>query len=207
MQGHRRRFARNGRADAQCGTCNFRRSSNFRRRLSEQIKISGAQHGRAGKLADLIAANLNLSLEERQHLLEIPSRQRALDALLPLLSRELEVLKLGSKIQNEVVTSMSKNQRDFFLREQIRAIQRELGEVDPGAAEANDFARSNRGKSIFPKRSKKVALKELERLQQMPPAVAEYTMTRNYLDWIINLPWTKSTEDKLDLDQRRAHFG
>ena len=94
--------------------------------LADQVKIAALNTEEPGKLSDLIAANLNLSLEERQHLLEMPSAKDRLTRLLPLLSRELEVLRLGSKIQNEVVTSMSKNQRDFFLREQIRAIQREL---------------------------------------------------------------------------------
>jgi ATP-dependent Lon protease len=166
--------------------------------LAEQVKVAALNTGEPGKLADLIAANLNLSLEERQHLLEMPSVKDRLTRLLPLLSRELEVLKLGSKIQNEVVTSMSKNQRDFFLREQIRAIQRELGEVDSSAAEAKDL-RDQIEQNNLPEEPKKIALKELERLQQMPPAVAEYTMARNYLDWLITLPWSKFTEDKLDL--------
>jgi ATP-dependent Lon protease len=166
--------------------------------LAEQVKVAALNTEEPGKLADLIAANLNLSLEERQHLLEMPSVKDRLTRLLPLLSRELEVLKLGSKIQNEVVTSMSKNQRDFFLREQIRAIQRELGEVDSSAAEAKDL-RDQIEQNNLPEEPKKIALKELERLQQMPPAVAEYTMARNYLDWLISLPWSKFTEDKLDL--------
>jgi ATP-dependent Lon protease len=179
--------------------------------LAEQVKVAALNTGEPGKLADLIAANLNLSLEERQHLLEMPEVKDRLTRLLPLLSRELEVLKLGSKIQNEVVTSMSKNQRDFFLREQIRAIQRELGEVDSGAAEAKDL-RDLIEQNNLPEEAKKVALKELERLQQMPPAVAEYTMARNYLDWLITLPWSKFTEDKLDLAAAsrlldEQHFG
>ncbi|HEX4121383.1 MAG TPA: endopeptidase La [Verrucomicrobiae bacterium] len=179
--------------------------------LADQVKVAALNTEDAGKLSDLIAANLNLSLEERQHLLEMPSVKDRLTRLLPLLSRELEVLRLGSKIQNEVVTSMSKNQRDFFLREQIRAIQRELGEVEPGAAEAKEL-REQIDQNNLPEEPKKVALKELDRLQQMPAAVAEYTMTRNYLDWLINLPWTKFTEDKLDLaDAGRLldeqHFG
>ncbi len=179
--------------------------------LAEQVKIAALNTENPGKLADLIAANLNLSLEERQNLLEMPSAKDRLTRLLPLLNREFEVLRLGSKIQNEVVTSMSKNQRDFFLREQIRAIQRELGEVDPGAAEAKEL-REQIEQNNLPEEPKKVALKELERLSQMPPAVAEYTMTRNYLDWLINLPWSKFTEDKLDLaDASRLldeqHFG
>ena len=106
---------------------------------------------------------------------------------------------------------MSKNQRDFFLREQIRAIQRELGEVDTGAAEAKEL-REQIEQNNLPEEPKKIALKELDRLQQMPPAVAEYTMTRNYLDWLINLPWSKFTEDKLDLAAAaplldEQHFG
>ncbi|MGA2748603.1 MAG: endopeptidase La [Verrucomicrobiota bacterium] len=179
--------------------------------LADQVKVAALNTEAPGQLADLIAANLNLSLEERQHLLEIPNVKDRLTRLLPLLSRELEVLKLGSKIQNEVVASMSKNQRDFFLREQIRAIQRELGEVDPGAAEAKDL-RGQIDQNNLPEEPKKVALKELDRLQQMPPAMAEYTMTRNYLDWLINLPWAKFTEDKLDLAGaarllEEQHFG
>jgi ATP-dependent Lon protease len=179
--------------------------------LADQVKVAALNTEDAGKLSDLIAANLNLSLEERQHLLEMPSVKDRLTRLLPLLSRELEVLRLGSKIQNEVVTSMSKNQRDFFLREQIRAIQRELGEVEPGAAEAKEL-REQIDQNNLPEEPKKIALKELDRLQQMPAAVAEYTMTRNYLDWLINLPWTKFTEDKLDLADAgrlldQQHFG
>lgn len=179
--------------------------------LSEQVKVAALNAEDGAKLSDLIAANLNLSLEERQHLLEMPSVRDRLTRLLPLLNRELEVLKLGSKIQNEVVTSMSKNQRDFYLREQIRAIQRELGEVDSGVAEAKEL-REQIEQNRLPEEAKKVALKELDRLQQMPPAVAEYTMTRNYLDWLIALPWSKFTEDKFDLADAAKmlddeHFG
>src|SRR5207244_4898995 len=144
-----------------------------------------------GKLADLIAANLNLSLQERQHLIEISVVKERLTRLLPLLGRELEVVTLGSKIQNEVATAMSKNQRDFFLREQMRIIQRELGEGDPAVTEINEL-KAQIEKKILPEEVKKIAVKELERLQQIPPAVAEFTVTRNYLDWILDLPWNQS---------------
>ena len=166
--------------------------------LTDQVKINALNTETPGKLADLMAGNLNLNLEERQHLLEISNVKERLTRLLPLLGRELEVLTLGSKIQRDVATSMSKSQRDFFLREQIRAIQRELGETDTNFAEVASL-RERIEKNNLPPEAKKVALKELERLQQTPPAVAEYTLTRNYLDWIANLPWSKSTEDKLDL--------
>jgi ATP-dependent Lon protease len=166
--------------------------------LGEQVKVAALNAEDPGKLADLMAANLNLSLEERQHLLEISQVKERLTRLLPFLSREIEVLTIGSKIQKEVATAMSKSQRDFFLREQMRAIQRELGETDPNAIEINSL-RDQIEKNQLPEEAKKVALKELERLQQIPPAVAEYTVSRNYLDWLVNLPWAKSTEDKLDL--------
>ena len=179
--------------------------------LAEQIKIAALNTDEAAKLSDLIAANLNLSLEERQRLLETASVKERLSRLLPLMGRELEVLTLGTKIQNDVATSMSKSQRDFFLREQIRAIQRELGEGDPATAETGAL-REQIESGVQSEEAKKVALKELERLQQMPPAVAEYTMTRTYLDWLVNLPWNKVTEDKLDLDAAarildQQHFG
>jgi ATP-dependent Lon protease len=167
--------------------------------LSDQVKVAALNTEDPSRLSDLIAANLNLSLEERQALLENPDVKDRLTRLLPLLNREVEVLTLGSKIQNEVVTAMSKSQRDFFLREQMRAIQRELGEGDPNAAEAIELREEIEANNL-PEDAKKVALKELERLQQIPPIAAEYTIARNYLDWLINLPWNKFTEDKLDLD-------
>src|SRR5207247_3259210 len=103
--------------------------------MCDEVKVATLDTGHPGKLPDLIAANLNLSLEERQHLLETNVVKERLGRLLPLMSRELEVLTLGSKIQKEVASSMSKSQRDFFLREQIRAITRELGEYDPTKTE------------------------------------------------------------------------
>ena len=166
--------------------------------LADQVKVAALNTEDPARLSDLIAANLNLSLEERQNLLENNNVKERLSRLLPLLNRELEVATLGSKIQNEVVTSISKSQRDFFLREQMRAIQRELGEGDVAATEAHEL-REAIEKNHLSEEAKKVALKELERLQQIPTAAAEYTIARNYLDWLINLPWSKVTEDKLDL--------
>jgi ATP-dependent Lon protease len=179
--------------------------------LSDQIKIAAVNTDDPGKLADLVAANLNLNLEERQHLLELNKVKQRLTRLLPLLSREIEVLTLGSKIQKEVASSMSKSQRDFFLREQLRAIQRELGETDANTTEINSL-REQIEKNDLTEEAKKVAFRELERLQQIPPSVAEYTVSRNYLDWLVNLPWAKSTEDKVDLPTaerilNEQHFG
>src|SRR5882762_1913929 len=179
--------------------------------LSEQIKIAALNTEDPGHFADLIAVNLNLDLAERQKLLETPSVKERLTRLLPMLNREHEVLTLSSKIQTEVATSISKTQRDFFLREQMRAIQRELGESDPNASEIRSV-RERIEQTPLPEEAKKVATQELERLQQMPPAAAEYGVTRHYLDWILSLPWLKETEDKIDLvDAERIlneqHFG
>jgi ATP-dependent Lon protease len=179
--------------------------------LSEQIKIAALNTEDPGHFADLIAVNLNLSLEERQKLLETSSVKERLTRLLPMLNREHEVLTLSSKIQSEVATSISKTQRDFFLREQLRAIQRELGETDPNASEIRAL-RERIEQTTLPPEAKQVATAELERLQQMPPAAAEYGVSRHYLDWILSLPWTKETEDKIDLVEaerilNEQHFG
>jgi len=179
--------------------------------LAEQVKVAPLDPEHPGHLADLIAFNLNLSLEERQRLLETQSVKERLTFLLPLLNREHEVLTLSSKIQSDVAISISKTQRDFFLREQLRAIQRELGESDAAASEIKAL-REQVEKTPLPAEAKKVALQELERLQQMPPAAAEYGVTRHYLDWILNVPWEKETEDKLDLTEaerilNEQHYG
>lgn len=179
--------------------------------LSDQIKIAALNTEDPGHFTDLIAANLNLGLEERQKLLEITSVKERLTFLLPMLGREHEVLSLSSKIQTDVATSISKTQRDFFLREQLRAIQRELGETDANSAELTTL-REKIERAVLPAEVKKVAAQELERLQQTPPAAAEYGVMRHYLDWILNLPWEKETEDKIDLaDAERIlneqHFG
>src|SRR5436190_9655868 len=179
--------------------------------LSEQIKIAALNTEDPGHFADLIAVNLNLDLPERQKLLETISVKERLTRLLPMLNREHEVLTLSSKIQTEVATSISKTQRDFFLREQMRAIQRELGESDPNASEIRAL-REKIEQTAMPAEVRQVATQELDRLQQMPPAAAEYAVTRHYLDWIIALPWTKETEDKIDLTEaerilNEQHFG
>jgi ATP-dependent Lon protease len=189
----------------------FQEIINLSPALSEQVKVTLLNTDQAGKLTDLIAANLNLSLEERQALLEITSVKERLTRLLPLMGRELEVLTLGSKIQKEVASSMSKSQRDFFLREQIRAIQRELGEGDPTTSDIATLAQQIEQNGL-PEEAKRVATKELERLQQIPQTAAEYTVSRNYLDWLVSLPWSKSTEDKIDLDEaarilNEQHYG
>jgi ATP-dependent Lon protease len=179
--------------------------------LSEQVKVTALNTEDPGHFADLIAANLNLSLDDRQALLETASIKDRLTKLLPMLNREHEVLTLSSKIQTDVASSIAKTQRDFFLREQMRAIQRELGEGEPNSNEIKTL-REKIEQTQLPADVKKVATQELERLQQIQPAAAEYPVARNYLDWILNLPWAKSTDDKIDLAAaekilNQQHFG
>src|SRR4029079_10970873 len=179
--------------------------------LSEQVKIAALNTEDPGHFTDLVAVNLNLTLDERQKLLETVSVKERLSFLLPMLNREHEVLTLSSKIQTEVATSISKTQRDFFLREQMRAIQRELGETESNAGEIKAI-REKIDATPMPAEAKKVANQELERLQQMPPAAAEYAVTRHYLDWLVAMPWEKETEDKIDLKDaekilNEQHFG
>ncbi|MCP5516820.1 MAG: endopeptidase La [Verrucomicrobiales bacterium] len=166
--------------------------------LTEQVRVAALNVEEPGKLADLIAGNVNLSLDERQTLLETPRLLDRLNRLLPLLAREAELLALGSKIQNEVTSSVNRNQREFFLREQMRAIQRELGEGE-GAGSEIESLRAKIEEAGLPDEAREVARKELDRLQAMPPASAESTVARNYLDCILHLPWHEATEDKLDL--------
>src|SRR5471032_2128994 len=179
--------------------------------LTDQVKIAALNTELPGHFADLIAANLNLSLDDRQKLLETISVRERLQKLLPMLNREQEVLTLSSKIQNDVASSIAKTQRDFFLREQLRAIQRELGDNETSGGETKSL-REKIDKAVLPAEVRKAAEQELERLQQTPPAAAEYGVARNYLDWILALPWEKSTEDKLDLKAaekilNEQHFG
>jgi ATP-dependent Lon protease len=179
--------------------------------VPEEVKVAILNNDKPGSLADLIAANINLKLEERQQILETIEVRPRLERLRPLLDRELELARLGSKIQQDVTSSMAKNQRDFFLREQIRAIQRELGETDPTSTEVAALRKQLEEHPLSPD-AQAVALKELERLGQMSPVMAEYALTRNYLDWLISVPWNKVSEDKFDLAEAERilndqHYG
>ncbi len=179
--------------------------------LAEQIKIAQLTALSPGQLADFIAFNLNFNLEDRQTLLETIDVKQRLTILIPLLAREIELLTIGSKIQSEVANAMSKTQRDYYLREQLRAIQKELGESDPVTTEVNQLSERIE-KTELSEEAKKVALKELERLQMLNPAMPEYAITKNYLDWILSLPWNNVTQDNYDLDKAEKildeqHYG
>lgn len=153
-----------------------------------------------GKLADLVSANLSIKLEEHQEILEIISPKERLKKLSAILTRELEIMELGSKIQTEVKTGMDKTHREYFLRQQLKAIQRELGEEDEKTIESNEL-KDKIKQAKMPKDVEEIAKKEVERLAVMPPSASEYTVSRTYIDWLVTLPWSKNTKDNLDIDE------
>jgi ATP-dependent Lon protease len=163
------------------------------------------------QVAYTIANYQRMELEVAQELLEVDSTTTKLQRLNALLSREIEVLALGQQIQDEAREEIEKVQREYFLREQLKAIQRELGEVDEQAAEVEEF-REKIEEAGLPEEAEKQAKRELDRLAKLPTAAAEFGVIRTYLDWMVSLPWSKETEDNLDLVHARQvldedHYG
>ena len=170
--------------------------------LPEELKIAIFNLDEPGKLSDAIAAHLNMPIEERQVLLEDTKPRSRLNRLTPLLNRELAILRLGTEIQQKVNETVTKNQREFFLREQMRTIKKELGEQDQQQNELRDLdEKITRAK--MPSEVEAAAKKERERLQSIPSASPEYTVARTYLDWLTELPWSVDTADKLDIAAAR----
>ena len=156
-----------------------------------------------GRVADAIAASLpSLTGQQRQELLATADVKARLVRLVATLTKEVEVLQLGSKIQSQVESEVGKSQRDYYLREQLKAIQKELGQTDERTQELDDLRQAIEAAGMT-EEAKKEALRELDRLAKMPPAAAEYTVARTYLEWLVALPWSKETEDVLDLAEAR----
>ena len=156
-----------------------------------------------GRIADAIAASLpSLTSQAKQELLATADVKARLGRLVPALTKEVEVLELGSKIQSQVESEVGKGQRDYYLREQLKAIQKELGQTDERTQEIDDLRQAIEAAGMT-EEAKKEALRELDRLSKMPPAAAEYTVARTYLEWLVALPWSKETEDILDLSEAR----
>ncbi len=169
--------------------------------LTPEHAVLVANTEEPARLADIIASNLNIATAEKQKILELTDIKERLEKLTYLLNKELQILELGSKIQSEVQGEINKTQREYYLREQLKAIRRELGEdQDERTAEINEL-RDKIKTAKMPQDVEEVALKELERLSKMPPAAAEYTVSRTYLDWLIEVPWSASTDDNLDVGQ------
>jgi len=164
-----------------------------------------------GRLTDVVASHLTLRIEDKQSILEAIDVVERLDKLCAILARELEIVEMERKINVRVRKQMEKTQKEYYLREQIKAIQRELGEKDDRVAEGEEL-REKIAKAKLPKDVEEKAIKEVERLEKMPPMAAEASVVRNYLDWLLALPWAKSTRDRLDINLAEAildedHYG
>ena len=170
--------------------------------LPEELQLAAANVDDPTALTHLIASTLRLKTEERQALLETADVEERLRQIALILGREVEMSELGSKIQSQVASEIDKGQREFFLRQQLKAIQEELGETDDQQAEINELREQIEQKNL-PEDVEKAVLRELNRLEKLPPAAAEYGVIRTYLDWILTLPWTEVTEDNLDLEHAR----
>ncbi len=164
-----------------------------------------------GTLADMITSTINTSLEEKQTVLETIDVNKRLKEVTRLLNYQLEILELGNKIQSQVKGDMDKRQREYYLREQLKAIKEELGEKDEAAVEIEDYRAKIEEKNL-PEEARKEAERELDRLSRMHPSSAEYTVASTYLDWLTALPWHESTADNMDIAKARKildqdHFG
>ncbi|HYA15204.1 MAG TPA: endopeptidase La [Syntrophales bacterium] len=164
-----------------------------------------------GVLADVIASVINATAQEKQGILEIIDVKQRLREVTRLINHQVEILELGSKIQSQVKEDIDKSQREYYLRQQLKAIQQELGETDETKVEVEEY-RAKIEKKNLPEEAKKEALRELERLSRMHPSSAEYTVSSTYLDWMTSLPWMESTEDNMDIKKARKtldedHFG
>ncbi len=170
--------------------------------LPEELQLAVANLDDPSALAHLIAGALRISTEEKQELLEQVDVGKRLRRLSEILARELEVVQLGTKIQSQVQSEIDKGQREFYLREQLKAIQQELGEGDEQQAEINELRERIEGANL-PEAARKQADRELGRLERLPPAAAEHGVIRTYLEWLVELPWANETEDNLELAHAR----
>jgi ATP-dependent Lon protease len=178
---------------------NFQQVVSLSPLLSDDLQTLAANIAEPGRLADFIASSLTtIATPIKQEVLETLDVRTRMDALNRILIKELEVLELGSKIQSQVQSEVGKNQREYFLREQMKAIQKELGEGDDQTKDVEELQQKIDAAGM-PEAVKKEAQRELDRLAKMPVAAAEYTVSRTYLDWLVMLPWQKRTEEVIDL--------
>jgi ATP-dependent Lon protease len=178
---------------------NFQQVVSLSPLLSDDLQALSANITDPAKLSDFIASSMaTIGTPVKQEILSELDVRARMDALNRILIKELEVLELGSRIQSQVQSEVGKNQREYFLREQLKAIQKELGEGDEQAKEIEEL-RAKLDAAGMPEPVRKEAGRELDRLAKMPPAAAEYTVSRTYIDWIVALPWSKRTEDTLEI--------
>ena len=180
----------------------FRRFAALVPALPEELMMAALSTEDPRQLVYLVANYVRMDMSAAQEILEIDSIKTKLERLSHILNRELEVLELGKKIQTEAQSEMEKMQREYYLREQLKAIKRELGEEDEQAAEVKELEAKIKAAGM-PEEAEKEALRELDRLSHMPMAAAEYSVIKTYLEWLIGLPWQVSTEDILDIELAR----
>ncbi len=171
--------------------------------LPEELQLAVANVEDPSALSHLIAGALRIPASEKQELLEQVDVGARLRRLAEILAHELELIQIGTKIQSQVQEGIDKGQREYYLREQLKAIQDELGEGDEQAAEVNEL-RERIAQAGLPEHAAKAAERELSRLERLPPAAAEYGVIRTYLEWMIELPWDATTEDNLDIEHARG---
>ncbi len=190
----------------------FKRMLELAQHLPDELGPLAASLDEPGAFCDLVASTLNLSPEERQSILQELDVRERLRRVTTLINREIQILELGSKIQNQIKEGLNKSQREYFLRQQLKAIQKELGEYEEEAnPELAELRRRLEAKRL-PDYVREEAEMELKRLAQMPPAASEYHVITTYLDWILSLPWLEETRDRLDIARARAileadHYG
>jgi ATP-dependent Lon protease len=171
--------------------------------LSDELRTIAANIDEPSRLVDFVSSSLPfLTTDDKQQLLETPSIEERLEKLNKHLAKEIEVQQLRTKIQTEVQDQVQQSQRDYYLREQMKAIQKELGEQDEGQREVDDL-RKKIDEANMPEEVKKEALKELSRLSRMSPMAADYSLTRNYIEWLAVLPWSKSSGEKIDINKAK----
>ncbi len=190
---------------------NFMKIIDATETLSEELKVVVMNIDDPGRLADLIATNLEIDVAEKQSILEETSPRKRLQLLSKIVMRELDVLELGQKLQTRVRKSIDKDQREYYLRQQLKAIQRELGDADEGSVELDELA-ERIADADLPEKVQAAAEREYDRLSRMSPGASEYTVSKTYVDWLLDLPWLVSSEDKLDLKRaqeilERDHYG
>jgi ATP-dependent Lon protease len=189
----------------------FEHAAELGKPIPQEVLIAAGAIEEPGRLGDFVAFHLNLKVDEKQVILEAIDPRERLESATRFLKKELEILELGSKIQDRVKESMTKSQREYFLREQLKAIQQELGQYDEVQAEVDEYTVKIR-ECGMPEGVAEKALKELGRLEKMPPQSAETSVIRTYLDWLVGLPWAHASEEKLDLVEAKTildhdHYG
>ena len=176
--------------------------------LPGELQALAASVNDAGALCDMVASTLNLGPEQRQTIVEAIEVKERLRRITNLINHEIQVMELGSKIQSQVKEGLDKSQREYYLRQQLKAIQQELGEGESGEnAEVAEIRRKLSEKDLPQEVVRNEADREVERLASMHPSASEYHVITTYLDWIVSLPWHEPTKDRLDIAEAREGAG